>query len=86
MVPDPCVSVPFCVSSQCIAVGKFRGGFRAVWSDWTDCVCICWGLLFQVETAVVWAAQAAWPVPGPPAVDRAQAAALLSMHRQRESR
>lgn len=89
MVPDPLVSHPFRVSSQCIAVGKFRGvtcRFRAVWWDWTDCVCICWGLLFQVVTAVVWAAQAAWPASGPPAADRARAAAIFSMHKQRESR
>lgn len=44
------------------------------------------GLLFQVETAAVWAVQAVWPVPDPLVVDRAQAAAVSFTHRQRESR
>lgn len=60
-----------------------------VWSNWADCVCVCvfaGGLLFQVETAAVWAVQAAWPVPDPLVVDRVQAAALSFMHRQRVSR
>lgn len=44
------------------------------------------GLLFQVETAAVWAVQAVWSVPDPLVVDRAQAAAVSFMHMQRESR
>lgn len=60
-----------------------------MWSDWADCVCVCvfpGGLLFQVETAAVWAVQAVWSVPDPLVVDRALAAAVSFMHRQRESR
>lgn len=44
------------------------------------------GLLFQVETAAVWAVQGVWPVPDLLVVDRAQAAAISFTHRQRESR
>lgn len=42
--------------------------------------------MFQVETAVVWAVQAVWPVPDHLAVDRAQAAPVFFMLKQRESR
>jgi len=51
------------------------------------CVCVfAGGLLFQVETAAVWEVQAVWSVLDPLVVDRAQAAAVSFMHRQRESR
>lgn len=45
----------------------------------------CCASLWQVETAAVWEVQAVWSVLDPLVVDRAQAAAVSFMHRQRES-
>lgn len=90
--PLLCKSLSSRVSDQCIAEGKFI----VVWLEqswWygpmglTVFVYVfAGGLLFQVETAAVWAVQGVWPVPDLLVVDRAQAAAISFTHRQRESR
>lgn len=90
--PLLCKSLSSRVSDQCIAEGEFI----VVWLEQTwwygpmgltvFVYVFAGGLLFQVETAAVWAVQGVWPVPDPLVVDKAQAAAISFTHRRRELR